>query len=92
VKILGLAGDKVIAEVDRYELQKVFDKYYNEKGFPELKVGLVMNLGEGYNFREDIRRACGQMNEAVKAFGAAQTTLMRFANMVSELPVQKEQP
>ncbi len=84
MKVLGLAGGKTyLVEVSHNELEKVFDKYYGK--LPELKVGSVVDLGEGYEFRSDIKRACDQMADAMKAFDSKRLTMLRFAEMIGGL-------
>ena len=50
-----------------------------------MKVGDVIELSAGHNFRGDIKRACDDMTQAFKAFEKAQSTLLRFASMVQGL-------
>jgi hypothetical protein len=93
VKIIGKSGDhglEFIALVGSSELQKVFDKYYNDKGWQEPKVGDVIDLSAGHDFRNEIRGACESMASAMKKFSSAQQTLLRFAQMVNELPPPEE--
>jgi len=89
MKILGLVNnDTYLVQVSHTEIEKVFNKYYNN--LDKLKVGDELDLGAGYGFREDIKHACNEMRNAMKAFEANRMTLMRFANMVAELPDEQE--
>ena len=84
MKIIGIQDSKTyLAIVEKVEIEKVFDKYYGK--FGDVKVGDVIELSAGYNFRDDIKRACNDMTQAFKAFEKAQSTLLRFASMVQSL-------
>lgn len=82
MKIIGIAGDKYIAEVSHTEIEKVMDKYYGN--LEKLKAGDDLDIGEGYNFRREIEAACRSMLDAMKAFDHAKSTMTKFALMVSE--------
>lgn len=84
MKVIGLKNrDNYIVEVSHTELEKVFDKYYNN--LPRLSVGDVINLEDGYDFRSDIKDACGKMVEAVKGFDERRNSLLKFATLVAGL-------
>lgn len=82
MKIIGIAGDKYIAEVSHTELEKVMDKFYGK--LEKLKAGDDLDIAEGYNFRREIEAACRSMLDAMKAFDHAKSTMTKFALMVSE--------
>ncbi len=85
MKVIALVdGSTYLVQVGHSELEKVFDKYYNK--LEKLKVGDQIDLGEGYNFRSDIKKACDDMRDAMKSFDSKRVTMLRFAEMVSELP------
>lgn len=89
MKVIGKTkenGGDYIAVVSHTELQKVSNRYYASNELLQLKIGEEMDLGAGYNFRHDIQRAGKQMEDAVKAFNDAQTTMLKFAVMVGQLP------
>lgn len=85
MKVLGIVSHKkYLVEVDHTELEKLSDKYYGN--MKALEVGDVMDLGAGYNFTSDIKKACREMTDAMKAFESAQETMRSFALMVADLP------
>jgi len=86
VKVLGKTKDGYICEVSHTELEKVFDKYYGN--LPKLETGANVELGDGHNFRGDIKSACASMVNAMKDFDRARTTLLRFSEMVSKIDEQ----
>ena len=84
MRIIGMQDSTTyLAIVEKVEIEKVFDKYFGK--FGEVKVGDVIELSDGYNFREEIKRACNDMTQAFKAFEKAQSTLLRFAGMEQNL-------
>lgn len=83
MKIIGFQDKSYIAVITHEELEKVFDKYYGKLN--RLQVGDDINLGEGYNFRSDIKTACQNMVAATTAFNTAQASMLRFATMVTEI-------
>jgi len=85
MKIIGNVDSRnYLAVVSHTEIEKSLDLYYGNLK-QEVKVGSEFALGAGYDFRGDIKSACGKMVEAVAAFEAAQKTMMKFAVMVSQL-------
>lgn len=85
MKVIGMVGNKeYLVQVSHTEIEKVFNKYYNNLG--ELKVGDTLDLGDGYNFAADIKRACENMADAMKSFESKRMTMLRFAEMVGALP------
>lgn len=93
MKVIGKTTENecdYIATVSHSELQKLSNRYYNGSELPYLKIGDVMDLSAGYNFRDDIQRACKRMEEAAKEFHNAQSTMLKFAVMVGQLPKESE--
>ena len=89
MKVIGKTkenGGDYIAVVSHTELQKLSNRYYGSSELEPLKIGGEMDLGAGYNFRNEIQRCCKQMEDATKAFHDAQATMLRFAVMVGQLP------
>lgn len=85
MKVIGTGPDgNYICEVTHTELEKLTDKYYGK--LDKLKIGDAMDLGAGYNFRDDIKRACSGMTEAMENFERGKNTLHRFAVMVASVP------
>lgn len=84
MKVIGLSGDSYIVEVSHDEIEKVTDKYY--RNLSRLKVGDVLNLGEGYDFRKDIHSACKQMVDTISRFESVQKSLFNFAKVVGHIP------
>ena len=76
-----------IALVNHTELEKAAGLYYGN--MKAMAVGDEIDLGQGYNYSAEIKRACDTMTEAMKAFEKAKDTLMRFAVMVAEEGVTK---
>jgi hypothetical protein len=85
MEIIGTTSHGYICNVSHDELEKLVDKYYGK--LKRLEVGSKMDLGAGYDFRSQIQSACRGMVDASKGFSAAQSSMMRFAVMVSQLPV-----
>lgn len=83
MKIIGEARHGAyICEISNEEIRKVLDKAYNDA--PHIAVGGEIDLAGGYNFRNDIKRVCADMQQAMNRFEQARDTLLRFANMVTE--------
>ena len=84
MKVLAVVDrEKFIVEISQTEVEKVMDKYYAKPPFPDLKVGDMLDLSLGYNFRSDIRSVCNEMRDAMKKFDSARNTLLQFATMVN---------
>ena len=92
MKVLAkVDSENLICEVNATELGKVFDKYvFYIKGLSQVKAidtnlipGDEIDLGKGYDFRNDIVGACKDMMNAYGKFTAASETLIKFAEMVS---------
>ena len=92
MKVLARADSKnLICEVNANELGKVFNKcayYININDLSkvvdsDLCPGSEIDLGKGYDFRDDIVEACKSMMKAYEKFTAASETLIKFAEMVS---------
>jgi hypothetical protein len=85
MKVIGKAGsDTYLCEVRHSELEKLTDKYYGN--LKRLEVGDTLDLGEGYDFRNDIRTACSGAADAIKRFHSVAGSLHKFAVMVGDLP------
>lgn len=83
MKIIGESNNgHYVAIVSKDEIEKAFDKFYGK--MPAIKVGDIINLAHGYNFRNDIQRVCNSMQESMRHFSAAQHTLQQFAMMVAD--------
>lgn len=86
MKVIGLIRSGLyIAEISQEEIEKVMGKYYATPRFSELKIGSVIDLDDGYNYRSDIQSVCRSMTESMKSFEKAQDTLLRFSNMIAEI-------
>ncbi len=84
MKIIGISeGGNYIAEVSHSEIEKVFDKYYNK--VDRLKPGKEIDLGAGYDFRQQITATCVAMVNASETFDLKQKALLNFATMVAKL-------
>lgn len=82
MKIIGKTDNGYIAEISHIELEKSADKYYGK--LEKLKVGDNYDLGKGYDFRNDLRRASDAMTDASKAYQDAVKTMSAFALMFSQ--------
>ena len=91
MKIIGEANrDHYVAIVSKDEIEKAFNKFYGQ--MPAIKVGDTIDLAQGYDFRGEIQRVCGSMQDSMKAFDRARATLQQFAVMVAEqVPAEGEQ-
>ena len=74
MKVIGFGGDnKIICEIDRSELQKFFNCYYNDRSNPyvktidDLKAGSILDLGSGYDHLSEIKLAMQELKDFVKA-------------------------
>ena len=90
MEILAKVDSKnLICKVNANELGKVFDKYayyindLSKAVDSDLCPGSEIDLGKGYDFRNDIVGACKDMMNAYGKFTAASETLIKFAEMVS---------
>lgn len=85
MRIIGKAsGGVYLAQVAHEELEKAADLYYGK--LQPLEVGGSVNLGQGHNYRGEIKAACQAMVEASERFERAQRALLAFARMVGDLP------
>ena len=94
MKVLGISDAtsydrRYVVEVTHAELAKVFNKGVRDD-LPALKVGQDLNLGEGYDFRNEVRSVCSQFTTSHQRFVDASGTLSSFARMVASLPVPTE--
>lgn len=91
MKVIGIDGQgNYIATVSHSELEKLSDKYYGKTKLEKLAIGSEFNLGQGYDFRESISRACKEMVNASKQFKDAQSSMLKFSSMVIDLPFGEE--
>lgn len=89
MKIIGLIGDaEFVATITREEIKKIFNKNYTDRDFEKIKIGDVINVSEGYCFRDDIRYAANKIKEATDAYDKVHGTFQKFANLV----ISKTQP
>lgn len=90
MKVIGLCGGNTyLVEITKQELEKSLNKYYGNLGF-EPKVGQIIDIGAGYDYRSDINSAAQAMVDASKKFDAVQKTMLAFAAMVSQLPIETD--
>lgn len=97
MKVLAkVDSENLICEVNANELGKVFDKYvdYIKDLSKAIDTNLIpgdeIDLGKGYDFRDDIVGACKDMMKAYGKFTVASETLIKFAEMVSRTSKIKE--
>lgn len=79
MKVIGMVDDNrynetYICVVSHDELAKCTNQVYPNK-LPSLKVGDTLDIGAGYNFRNDISNACVKMENSMGAFKLAQDTM-----------------
>lgn len=86
--VIAKKADGYICQVSHAELEKLTDNYYGK--LKRLDEGSEMNLGAGYDFRADIKRACTDMVDASKSFERSQKSMMSFALMVSQIDTHSE--
>ena len=86
MEILGKKDESTyIVEIGVEEIAKVFNNYsIRDTPAHPLIVGKSIDLGKGFNFRNDIQEACRRMTETIEKFKSAQDTMMAFAKMVIE--------
>jgi len=81
MKIIGeITGEEFICQISKAEIEKVLGLYYGK--MPRVKVGDSINLGDGYDYKNDIQRACQSMEDTMKNFERCRSTLSNFANMI----------
>jgi len=90
MKILARVGNGYIAQVSHVELEKVLDRYYGK--LQQLEPQEEINLGQGYDFRSDIKQVCEKMIEAEKSFGQARQTLYNFAQAMTMMNEELKKP
>lgn len=84
MKIIGKGDNgEYICQVSHSEIEKCFDKYYNR--LEKLNVGQSIDIGEGYNFRNQIKDLCDKVIAADKAYSDSRSTLIDFALMISKV-------
>lgn len=87
MKIIGEQGGGIfIATVTRVEIEKLHDKYYGKEKIPDTRVGHEYDLSAGFDFREEIKRSCKEMSDAMAQFKRAQDAMIRFSSMMMEMP------
>lgn len=95
MKIIGIQNDShygrtYVAIVSHGEVNSVFDAAYG-KEVPPLKVGDEINLADGARFRNEIKRTCESMTNALQNFKASAATMTEFTKLVATLPSEPEQ-
>lgn len=65
-----------------FRIERCFDKYYNK--LEQLKVGETIDIGAGYNFRNQIKELCEKVIAADRAYSDSRKTLIDFAIMISK--------
>lgn len=83
MKIIGKTEHQLIVTVTKEEIEKVFDKYYGKIPSEEFNIGKEFDIGNGYNFRSDIKASCQEMQRAMEQFEKARATLCQFALLVN---------
>lgn len=85
MKVIGkIDNDNYLVSVGHNEIEKVADKYYGGIR-KKYEVGDDIDISAGYDFRHDIRNACGSMLKSMQEFEKARDALTNFAVMVTEL-------
>jgi len=83
MKIIGKGENgEYLCQVSHSEIEKCFDKYYNK--LEQLKVGETIDIGAGYNFRNQIKDLCDKVVSADRAYSESRKTLIDFALMISK--------
>lgn len=84
MKIIGKGDNgEYICQVSHSEIEKCFDKYYNK--LEKLDVGQSIDIGEGYNFRNQIKDLCDKIIAADEAYSTSRSTITDFALMISKV-------
>jgi len=66
MKVIATSGrKKYICEVEHHELEKFLNLYYDK--LPELAVGKEIDLGKGYDFAIEAKRACDKTADLIAA-------------------------
>ena len=85
MKIIGKGENgEYLCQVSHSEIEKCFDKYFNKDGLTKLEVGQTIDIGAGYNFRNQIKDLCEKVIAADKAYSGSRKTLIDFALMISK--------
>lgn len=95
MKILGFTekdfGTKYICEISADEIAKIFDKsFYRHEGeeFKKFKLGQEINLGQGFDFREQLKRLLESFESSHTKFTEANKTMLSL----SQLFIKKKEP
>ena len=65
MKVIGMTDDEYICTIRHAELEKFLNQYYGKE--PKLKVGSVIDLGRGYDFKEETINALKETEKFIKA-------------------------
>lgn len=93
MKIIGKSnGDKYIAEIEHYEIERFLDLYYDK--LKMLKPGDEIDLGEGYKIEEKLRKVFDAYSSLIASHSEAIKSLTRGVmvfHKIETLP-EKKQP
>lgn len=87
MKILGFVekdyGTKYICEISADEIGKVFDKgfYRDHDEFKKFKVGHEIDLGAGFNFREQLKELLKSFESSHGRFMDANKTMLSLSQL-----------
>lgn len=92
MKIMGMVDSGTyLCQVSHQELCKVMNKSsYGDGQLKPLKVGDELDLGQGHNFRNEIKVACEKLVEAHRASHRAHESLINFAELIVAQPQEQE--
>jgi len=89
MKVLGMKesnnyGEKIyITEISSNEIKQIFNKSWNDKEeYRELKCGDIINLGDGYFFREEIKTLSKSMKESHEQFLKSSNILFELSKLL----------
>lgn len=83
MKVIGMGqNDKYLCEVNHTELEKFMDKYYGK--MKHLKIGDVINLGEGYDFYSSTKIALQETKTFIEANQKIVDTIMNGFRILGE--------
>ena len=79
MKVFGVTDDGYVAEISHSEVKAVMRPMGD---LPFLRLGMVVDLTTPYQHSRGIVNACRSMQEAMRSFEKARSTLQHFADMV----------
>jgi hypothetical protein len=88
MKVIGKTKHGYICEVDHSELEKYMNLYYGNMG--KLETGEELDLGKGYEFKNDIVSAMNKTEDLVKSHSKVLEAMARGINFLGRVKDEEE--